>query len=58
MILLLLKGVATLAFLLATHQSPKHIEYLTMPPVLLKKLMMWNLMNLTALKEQLRIVMM
>jgi hypothetical protein len=26
-----------LVFLLATHQSPNHIEYLTMPPVWLKK---------------------
>jgi hypothetical protein len=43
---------------LATHQSPSHIEYLTMPPVWLKKHMMWNLMNLTAPKEQLGIVMM
>jgi hypothetical protein len=52
------QSVVILVFLLATHQSPKHIEYLTMPLVWLKKHMMWNLMNLTAPKEQLRIVMM
>ena len=39
--------VVILVFLLVTHQSPKHIEYLIMPPAWLKKHMMWNLMNLT-----------
>ena len=38
--------------------SPKHIEYLIMPPAWLKKHMMWNLMNLTAPKEHMRILMM
>jgi hypothetical protein len=31
-----------LVFLFVTHQSPKHIEYLTMPPVWLKKHMIEN----------------
>ena len=47
-----------IGFLLITHQSPKHIEYLIMPPAWLKKHMMWNLMNLTAPKEHMRILMM
>ena len=34
-----------IVFLLVTHQSPKHIEYLIMPPAWLNKHMMWNLMN-------------